>query len=44
LSFYPNVTVVDSSGREVFGELSYPNATTVQVTFSAAFGGEAYLS
>jgi hypothetical protein len=44
LGFYPNVSVVDSSGREVIGEINYVSMNTVQITFSAAFGGEAYLS
>jgi hypothetical protein len=44
LSFIPEVTVVDSSGREVIGEVTYPSSTTVQVVFSAAFAGDAYLS
>jgi len=45
LSFMPNVTVVDSTGREIWpGDVQYPNATTVQLTFSAAVGGFAYLS
>jgi hypothetical protein len=45
LSFWPNVSVVDSTGREVWPDtVDYPSATTVQITFSAALGGEAYLS
>src|SRR5215469_5163845 len=45
LSFYPNVTVVDSTGNEIFpGNLQYPSSSTVQLTFSAAVGGYAYLS
>jgi hypothetical protein len=44
LGFYPNVAVVDSSGREVVGEIDYVDMNTVRLTFSAAFGGEAYLS
>jgi hypothetical protein len=44
LSFYPNVAVVDSSGRQVWADVSYVNATTVQLNFSTAFGGDAYLS
>lgn len=44
LSFWPNVTVIDSSGREIIGEETYPNANTVIVTFSAAVAGEAYCS
>jgi hypothetical protein len=36
---------VDSSGREVVpGAIDYVSSATVQLTFSAAFGGEAYLS
>lgn len=44
LDFQPNVTVVDSAGSEVEGEIDYVDGSTVQVTFSAAFGGTAYLS
>jgi len=45
LSFYPNVTVVDSTGNEIFpGNVQYPSSSTVQLTFSAAVGGSAYLS
>jgi hypothetical protein len=45
LTFMPNVTVVDSTGNEIFpGNVQYPNANTVQLTFSAAVGGSAYLS
>jgi hypothetical protein len=44
LGFRPNVTVVDSGGTEVIGNVHYVDDNTVQLTFSAAFGGEAYLS
>jgi hypothetical protein len=45
LAFRPNVSAVDSTGREVWpGAVDYPSATTVQLTFSAAVAGEAYLS
>jgi len=45
LSFRPNVAAVDSTGQEIVpGAVQYPSATTVQLTFSAAVGGEAYLS
>jgi len=45
LSFRPTVTAVDSTGREITpGDVSYPDAVTVALTFSAAVGGEAYLS
>lgn len=44
LDFYPNVTVVDSAGTIVEGEISYTNRNQVVLTFSAAFSGKAYLS
>jgi hypothetical protein len=45
LSFRPNVTAVDSTGREITpGDVSYTDAVTVQLSFSSAVGGEAYLS
>ena len=43
LSFSPNVTTVDSSGREVEGEVRY-SPGQVEVFFSAPFAGSAYLS
>jgi hypothetical protein len=44
LHFIPNVTVVDSAGTVVEGSYSYPNLTTVVLSFSASFSGKAYLS
>jgi len=45
LSYRPNVTAVDSTGRAIWpGALDYVSDTSVQLTFSAAVGGEAYLS
>lgn len=44
LGFRPNVTVVDSGGTEMVGDLLYLDDNTVQLTFSAQFAGEAYLS
>lgn len=45
LSFRPNVTAVDSTGREILpGDVTYPSGTQVQLAFSVAVGGEAYLS
>jgi hypothetical protein len=44
LTFYPNVTIVDSAGSQVEGSVVYTDADTVTVTFSAAFAGTAYLS
>lgn len=43
--FRPNVSAVDSTGREMIpGEVDYTSATSLTLTFSAAVGGEAYLS
>lgn len=44
LNKFPSVTVFDSAGDEVEGAISYPNANTVVLTFSAAFSGTAYLN
>jgi hypothetical protein len=39
------VSAVDSTGREIVpGAVDYLSATAVTLTFSAAVGGEAYLS
>lgn len=40
----PAVTVVDSAGSVVEGEVDYPSDSVVTVTFSSAFAGEALLS
>jgi hypothetical protein len=44
LKFYPNVTVQDSAGNIVEGEIAYTNSDSLVITFSAAFSGIAYLS
>lgn len=44
LGRYPAVTVVDSSGREVLGEVQYTTLNSVTITFSAAFSGKAFFS
>ena len=44
LDFFPNVTVVDSGGTIVEGEIAYTNRNQVVLTFSASFSGKAYLS
>lgn len=44
LIFRPNITVVDSTGRQVEGDVVYTSATIITVTFSGAFSGTAYLS
>lgn len=44
LGWNPNVTVQDSGGSVVEGEISYTSTNTLTVTFSGAFRGDAYLS
>lgn len=44
LSFYPSITVVDSSGNVVEGSYSYQDESTIIASFSGAFSGKAYLS
>lgn len=44
LNFYPNVTVQDSAGNIVEGEIAYTNSDSLVITFSTAFSGTAYLS
>ena len=40
----PSVTVVDSAGTVVYGEVQYLSNSQVVVTFSAPFSGYAYLT
>jgi hypothetical protein len=44
LSFQPNVTVLDSAGTQVFGDVSYPLPGRIVIEFSSAMGGSALLS
>lgn len=44
LDKYPSITVVDSAGSIVIGEIAYNNENNVTLTFSAAFSGVAYLN
>jgi hypothetical protein len=44
LDFYPNVTVLDSAGTIVEGEIAYTTRNQVVLTFAASFSGKAYLS
>jgi len=41
---YPSVTVVDSAGTVVYGEVQYLDENTVRVIFSSEFSGTAYLN
>jgi hypothetical protein len=44
LDRYPSVTVVDSTDREVEGDVQYIDANNLIVSFSAPFSGVAYLN
>lgn len=44
LWFSPQITTIDSSGREVEGDVLYTSPTQITVHFSAPFAGKAYLS
>jgi len=40
----PSVTIVDSAGTVVIGEVTYNSDTEISVSFTAAFSGYAYLT
>jgi hypothetical protein len=44
LGWNPNVTVQDSAGTIVEGEITYTNLNSLTVHFTDAFSGKAYLS
>lgn len=44
LSKKPSVTVVDSGDNEVIGEVTYLDNNNINISFSAAFSGKAYLN
>ena len=44
LGKYPSVTVVDSAGTAVIGEVTYDNTNQVTIKFTSAFSGKAYLN
>jgi hypothetical protein len=41
---FPSVTIVDSAGTEVIGEVSYQDKSNLKISFSAPFSGTAYLN
>lgn len=43
LGRYPQVTVVDSAGTRIFGDIEYVNINQIVARFTATFGGKAYL-
>ena len=44
LGFNPAVSVVDSGGNHVVGDVNYVSVNALTVSFAAPFGGSAYLS
>jgi len=44
LGYYPNVSIVDSAGTIVEGDVQYIDKNNIVVEFSAPFTGKAYLS
>lgn len=44
MSGFPSVTVFDSAGSQVIGAVSHTSDMQLQLTFSAAFAGIAYLN
>ena len=44
LKKYPSVTIVDSAGRVVIGEVQYIDNALIICSFSAPFSGIAYLN
>jgi hypothetical protein len=44
LGKFPSVSVVDSTGTTVYGNVHYDSTSQVTLSFSGAFGGEAYFS
>lgn len=42
--YFLNLTVVDSAGTQVEGNVTYQDNNTIVVEFAAAFSGKAYLS
>jgi hypothetical protein len=44
LGRFPSVTVVDSAGTTVYGEVEYLSPDSVALHFSAGFAGQAFLN
>jgi hypothetical protein len=44
LDKYPSVSVVDSAGTTVFGNVRYRNVNELTITFKGAFSGKAYIN
>lgn len=44
LNKYPSVSVVDSGNNVIYGDITYIDKNNLQIKFSAASGGKAYLN
>ncbi len=44
LDKYPSVTVVDSAATEVTGKVIYLSSNQLEISFNAAFTGQAFLN
>lgn len=44
LNKFPNVTVVDSGGSVVIGDIQYIDSNQIKITFMGSFGGKAFLN
>lgn len=44
LNFYPNITVFNSAGNQVEGNVTHIDETSLTITFSTAVSGKAHLS
>ena len=44
LAKYPSVTILDTEGNEVYGNIDYLDNNNIQIVFSIAFSGTAYLN
>ena len=44
LNKFPSVTVIDSGGSEVEGDIAYDSLNQITITFSAPMGGKAHLN
>ena len=44
LGYWPNITVTDSAGTIIEGDIQYVDGSSVVINFSASFAGSAYLS
>lgn len=44
LNRYPSVTVVDTGGNEIIGDVKYSNSNEIIITFNGVFSGKAFLN